>query len=127
MATMHQRFGNNESGFSLGYDEANRVLKLHTWGFWDATLALTFERASTEACRANKPATLVVDVGQLKPQREEGQLAFTRLMGAAAGVGVARLLAVVGNNVLTKMQLMRLARQAGGAEWAFVATEAQAA
>ncbi len=120
-----QRFGTGEAGFSIDEDAAS-TLRLETWGFWDSELAGTFVRVAVDNVRARRHGRIVVDVTRLKPQREEGQTALRSLMGAIRSAGGARVVAVVGDNTLTKMQLIRIGRDVGGMDWSFVATEPRA-
>ncbi len=121
-----QRFGNEESGFSIALD-AGGALRVQAWGFWEPDLSATFARVSVEACRAQRPAKLLFDVTRLKPQVEAGQAAIRALLGSVGAIGISRCVAVVGDNVLTKMQLMRLAREGGARGWTYAANDSMAA
>lgn len=101
-------FGSDADGFSVVFDEAARSLRVRAWGFWTPDVASSFAPAVIDACRsARRAADVVVDAADLKPQREEGQLALTTVFGALPGLGITRASIVTGNP-LTKLQLMRI-------------------
>ena len=54
---------------------------------------------------------IVVDAEALKPQGEEAQIAISELPSAAAKLGIARVVVVIGSS-LTKLQLMRILKDA---------------
>jgi hypothetical protein len=105
-----QRFGNDDSGFSITNEEVAHV-RVEGWGFWDPDVAADFERATLEACReAQRPLQLELDMTRLRPQRDEGQAAFKRLLAALTALGAERAV-VRAASALTKMQLMRIVRE----------------
>ncbi len=108
---MLQRYGDEEAGFSIAVDEAGSAVRMEGWGFWNAGLATEFGRVSVDACRsARKPWHLFLELGRLRPLREEGQQAFARLVSALPMLGATRAV-VVAKSALTRMQLMRIARE----------------
>ncbi len=121
-----QRFGTAESGFAIDTD-AKADLRFDIWGFWDSTLADSFVRTSMEVCRSLRPERVIVDITRLKPQRESGQIALRTLMSATRTLAGARVIAVFGDNALTKMQLMRIGKEVGGCDWNFVVSEPRTA
>jgi len=105
------RFGNDEDGFAVGFDEATCVVQVKAWGFWSAELAAMFAQAVIDVCNANRRATsMVVDAVGLKPQREEGQKAFGALMAVLPRLGMGRV-SVTTDSPLTRLQLLRLAKE----------------
>jgi hypothetical protein len=105
------RFGTDESGFSVETRPLGaRVL---AWGFWDASIAVAFPTAVLDA--AGGCQHLLVDATQLKPQGEEGQAAFRRLVQATSKLKLRAELVVT--NAITKLQLLRIVREAGSGNW----------
>jgi hypothetical protein len=104
-------FGTDQDGFGWDFDETTCAMRVKAWGFWSPEVASTFAKVVIEACSANRRATsLVVDAAGLKPQREQGQAAFGALMAALPRLGVVRA-SVTTDSPLTRLQLMRLAKQ----------------
>ena len=119
-------FGTEDSGFAVDYRSGGRTVVVRAWGFWDPALAAAFPGAVTEACQeATPPFGLLLEVSQLKPQREAGQGAFRALMTALREGGPART-AVVFENAITKMQLTRIARETATGGWRYFPSEEDA-
>jgi hypothetical protein len=79
---MTQQIGDKEAGFLITYDTSNGAVHVSAWGFWIASVAAQFGNAITDACRKCAPGTaLVIDMNDLKPMRDEGQVSFG--LGAA--------------------------------------------
>ncbi len=109
------RIGNDEAGFSVAFDSAASTVSVRGWGFWGPDVANAFDSAVQKACLTSpKGSALVIDMSQLKPMREEGQRAFTRLMSALRGLGIVSTM-IMTTSQLTKMQLLRLSAEAGAA------------
>jgi hypothetical protein len=122
-----QRFGNDESGFSVVWEDASGTVRVKAWGFWDAGLSASFSRAVGGVCRsARRPLKLFVDAMMLKPQRDEGQAAFRALMTILVSLGGVRAAVAVGN-AITRIQLVRIAKETSAEGWSFLATEGSAA
>jgi hypothetical protein len=102
-----KRFGDDSTGFSVDHPETGRVL-VRGWGFWSVALASAFAPAVIEACQGQARGTiLTLDMGDLKPMREEGQQSFSRLLLSLPSLGMTQI-SVVTTNPLTKLQLLRL-------------------
>lgn len=102
-----QRVGDESAGFTVEVNEPHRV-HVRAWGFWSIEVASAFEPTVAEACRAGgKGATLVLDMSEVKPMREEGQQAVSRLVRALPTLGITRA-SILTTNPLTKLQLVRL-------------------
>ena len=107
------RIGNDEAGFSVAFDATASTVSVRGWGFWGADVANAFDSTVQKVCLTSpKGASLVIDMSQLKPMREEGQRAFSRLMAALRGLGIVSTI-VMTTSQLTKMQLLRLSAEAG--------------
>jgi hypothetical protein len=120
------RIGDDQAGFSVGYDPVRGIILVIAWGFWNAEVAMAFAAKVVSACRERKGATgLLLDMRDLKPMREEGQRSFASLVRSLPGLGVFRT-TVVTTSHLTKLQLMRLATENGAngmVEWTTEATD----
>jgi hypothetical protein len=107
------RFGTDESGFSIETSPLGaRVL---AWGFWDAAIAVAFPAAVLDALGARGGQQLLVDATQLKPQGDDGQAAFRRLVEATSKLKLRA--EVVVTNAITKLQLVRILREVGSGNW----------
>ena len=107
------RFGDEGAGFSIEFDAAARAVSVRAWGFWGAEVARAFGPAVRDACE-RKPAGTVVsmDMRELRPMREEGQLSFGSLVAQLQDLGIARLRIQI-TSQLTKLQLMRISSEHG--------------
>lgn len=107
------RIGDDNAGFSVSIDSATNTVNVRAWGFWTVDVATSFGKTVRDACR-NRPssAALAIDMSELKPMRDEGQQSFSMLMGALSMLGIVRTTIVTASQ-LTKLQLLRLATQAG--------------
>lgn len=114
------RIGDDQAGFSVGYDPVVGAVEVSAWGFWNAEVATEFATRVATACRERSGAvTLVLDMRDLKPMREEGQKSFATIMRALPTLGVSRA-RIVTTSQLTKLQLVRLAAENGAGssvEW----------
>ena|SRR5688572_33413618 len=114
------RIGDDQAGFSVGYDPVRGIILVIAWGFWNTEVATAFAPKVATACREQKAATgLVLDMKDLKPMREEGQRSFATLMKSLPSLGISRA-SVLTTSHLTKLQLVRLATENGagaGVEW----------
>jgi hypothetical protein len=107
------RIGDDHAGFSIGHDPVRGTIEVTAWGFWSAEVATAFATKVLTACREQPGAvSLVLDMRDLKPMREEGQKSFGSLMRSLPGLGVSSA-TVVTTSHLTKLQLVRLATENG--------------
>lgn len=87
------------------------MLSVATWGFWSADFVAEFLPAVLAALeRRGKGPSLVIDLKQLRPLRDEGQTAFRSLMTRVLSDESARL-ELRGASALTKLQMLRLIRE----------------
>jgi hypothetical protein len=109
-----QRIGDGEAGFSVDFDPSTAALRVDAWGFWGAEVASAFGETVLEATRkAGSVQRCVFNMTRLKPMREEGQLAWSMLVAELSRLGVAETTVATASH-LTKMQLLRLAKQSSG-------------
>jgi hypothetical protein len=122
--TAMQRVGDESAGFTVEVTAPDRV-QVRAWGFWSVQVASAFEPTVAEACRRQaKGGTVVLDMGEVKPMREEGQQAVCHLVRALPTLGITRV-SIVTTNPLTKLQLVRLvteSRTSATIEWVAGAT-----
>jgi hypothetical protein len=108
--TLH--VGTEADGFRLTHTPGENELRIEGWGYWDAETCKAFGRHAGAALeKLTPPIVVVLAASVLKPQGTEGQDALRAFFKRAAGLpgSQARALAT---NVLTRMQLTRLAREA---------------
>ncbi len=107
-------YGSDTEGFSVDWSGDSVVVVAR--GFWGAELASQLGPAVMEALRrrGGRPA-LVLDVAELRTLRDEGQSAFKSLIIEALS-GLARTIRIRGASALTKLQMMRIARETGKCE-----------
>src|SRR5688572_9109580 len=107
-----ERVGDEQAGFSVDPVPSEGV-RVKGWGFWSVEVASAFAGAVLEACRAQRRgAPLLLDFADLKPMRDEGQQALSRVLRAAPSLG-AGTISIVTTNPLTRLQLVRLATESG--------------
>jgi hypothetical protein len=123
MTTAMTSFGSERGGFSVQYDTHARCVRLDTWGFWPSDVATLLPSAVLDVCAtATKPWSLVWDASRLVPQREDGQRAVGLLLRSVGLMRPARLLVIV-PSMMTKMQLMRLTKEANVFDVQYVKSE----
>lgn len=118
-------FGDAESGFSVEHNAGARIVRVRAWGFWRLEVAAGFARAVVSECRVGETVGLLVDVTHLLPQRNEGQTAFGELMIALRTIGLVGV-AVVVSSTITKMQLLRIAKERGVRDWSYFSSDLEA-
>lgn len=102
--------GDETAGFSTKRSGPQQ-LRVTGWGFWGPEVARRFEQAVVVAYRqCSLPATLVLDMSELKPMRDEGQRAFAAALRQVMLLGV-QATTVITSSHLTKLQLMRIAKE----------------
>lgn len=106
------RMGDDNAGFLIDFP-ATGSIRVRGWGFWDARVASAFGTSVLDACRSQpQGASLFIDMSELKPMREQGQLSFAHLLRTLPSLGVSST-SVATTNPLTKLQLLRLASESG--------------
>jgi hypothetical protein len=96
------------AGFVVAFDVATNTLQVRAWGFWNARVARAFGPTVIGECKANPGiGSLVIDMKELKPMRDEGQYSFGELIGALGQLGVPKVRLETASQ-LTKLQLMRI-------------------
>jgi hypothetical protein len=100
--------GDDQSGFTVGYDPVRGAVEVTGFGFWSAEVANDFSRKVTASFR-DRPGTreLVLDMSALRPMRDEGQRALAELLRMLPKLGVLRLRITTASH-LTKLQLLRI-------------------
>jgi hypothetical protein len=114
--------GNEEAGFSVWAELSTHTVRVRAWGFWPPPVAGAFAQTVVDMCKPIRPVTLFIDGTQLPPQREDGQKAFSGLMKSMKGVTLAKATIIVGN-AITKMQLLRIAKDNKAADWTIATSE----
>jgi hypothetical protein len=105
------RAGDEEAGFSV--ERALGELRIRAWGFWSSELAGEFNHAGRSEIQNGSKLTLVwLDVGHLKPMRDEGQRAWSHFFGLLLGTGIQSI-KMIEPPPITKLQIMRLCRSVG--------------
>ena len=105
--------GDAEAGVRWTRRREEHAIRVDCWGFWPSETAESFAQETVSACRSvGAPFHLLFDASDLKPQGDEGQSAIRRVMLYLATAEVASAVVCAGN-VLTRMQLARLANEAG--------------
>jgi hypothetical protein len=105
------QYGTELAGFRIQYAPGGHSLRLHAWGFWTSDIAEAFGRAATTAClEVLVPIDFVFDASDLKPQNADGQAALRSMMKGLAPLRFSNARVIV-SNLLTRMQLTRLARE----------------
>lgn len=107
-----KQFGDPTGGFSVATSTATGEVQVTAWGFWSVEVATSFEGATRNACSQPGAKKLVLDMRSLKPMRDEGQKGVGALMQALPRLGIGTV-TVVTSSQLTKLQLLRLARETG--------------
>lgn len=106
------RVGDEQAGFNVDSTPSDGV-RVRGWGFWSVDIAAAFASAVLDACRTQpRGAPLSLDLNDLKPMRDEGQQALSRVLRAAASVGAGSI-SIATTNALTRLQLVRLASESG--------------
>jgi len=104
-----ERIGDERAGFSVGFDPATSTVHVRAWGFWGVEVATAFDSEVSNGCRGlPRGSTMFMDMSELKPMRDEGQLSFRRLIGELPRLGIKDT-TIRTDNQLTKLQLLRLA------------------
>jgi hypothetical protein len=108
-----KKAGDATAGFSAVFDAELGLVRVCGWGFWTPTVSSSFASAVTEVCKASpRGASLLLDMTQLKPLREEGQQAFGALLGLLRGLGIGKT-TIATTSHLTRLQLIRLVAEHG--------------
>ena len=105
--------GTATAGFRIVCAPGGTALRLEGRGYWSPDVALAFSRDVIAACRkVSSPLAFAFNATELKPQGREGQEALLTLMRCLAQFVLASA-TISTNNILTKMQLTRLAKDCG--------------
>lgn len=111
-----QVIGTEDAGFSVDFDTEENIVHVVGWGFWKANVASAFDRVVIDTCLyVPFGANLIMDMSRLKPMPEEGQRAFANTVATLKDSKIARV-SVITASQLTKLQLLRLAREAAPKE-----------
>jgi hypothetical protein len=105
--------GDATAGFSAEFDSESGAVRVRAWGFWNASVSSSFPTAVYEVCKASPMgSSLVMDMNELKPLREEGQKSFGAFVRMLPGLGIAKT-SIRTASQLTKLQLLRLVAEHG--------------
>ncbi len=105
--------GGSEAGGFRIYGSHQGTLRFSAWGYWTPDVARAFgKEAVTVGQRLLAAGVFVLDATELKPQGADGQEALRALFRSLGALTFARGL-VFSMNVMTRMQLSRLARECG--------------
>jgi hypothetical protein len=108
------KFGDHTEGFQVDSRYGSVVVTAH--GFWSAKLASQLVSAVLPQVRAQgHPTSLVFELAELRPLRDEGQTAFKELILASLKSG-AHEVVIRTPSALTKLQMLRIAREIGESE-----------
>jgi hypothetical protein len=108
--------GNNDAGFSVGFDASSASVRVVGWGFWPVEVSSALDKAVlAEFHAAPAGSRLVFDVSGLKPMRDEAQKSFVAMLSVLKALGVTKV-SFVTTSHLTKLQFMRIANEAGVAD-----------
>lgn len=107
-----KQFGDPTGGFSVAMDAAGGEVTVVAWGFWSVEVAMSFEGPTREACSHPSVSKLVLDMTSLKPMRDEGQKGVGDVIRELPPLGI-NTITVITSSQLTKLQLLRLARETG--------------
>lgn len=105
------QFGDQEEGFDV--DNRHGSVVVIARGFWSAELASQLVVAVLPLVRGGEASTrLVLELAELRPLRDEGQAAFKELISLSLSGGM-REVVIRSPSALTKLQMLRIAREAG--------------
>lgn len=116
-------------GYEISYDETKNILKFRAWGLWNMETARNFEQEWTDWLKQvsadGNPWYALIDLTAFPPQKQEVQEFTQRMIELEQRYGVQKEAHLV-NQVLTKWQIARIAREANLAENSFFQSEAEA-
>lgn len=110
----NRTFGTAAAGFRIWRETApSSTLRIACWGYWPADVATSFAQETVAALTGlAPPVSFLLDASLLRPQGEPGQQALLSLMKALAKLRISSA-TVLANDILTRMQLGRLANDCG--------------
>ena len=101
-----ERVGDDAAGFTIA--ASGNVVRLVGWGFWSPEVASQLDLHVLRACdRDPGLSELVLDLTELKPMRDEGQLGMVHLLQSLGSIRVT----IITRSQLTRLQLMRLVKE----------------
>lgn len=116
-------------GYEISYDDAQHILYFRAWGFWNMETAQQFEQEWTEQVKAvsaqGQPWYALIDLTEFPPQKPEVQELTHRMIEFEKQHGVKKEAHLV-SQILTKLQITRIAKEAGLAENSFFQTKEDA-
>jgi len=101
--------GDESEGFTI--DNGGDFVLVTARGFWSAETADKMAESVLTAL-AGRRQPLIFELSELRPLRDEGQLAFKALFKRALARGTPRIV-VRSASAMTKLQMMRIARETG--------------
>jgi len=118
-----------KQGFEISIDDMRNILKIRAWGFWDAEIAgkykYEFENMINEMKKREKDWCTLVDVTEYSPQSASVQSIVKERMVLATECGLKKEACIV-QNLPTKWQMAKLARQSDLPVRAVFQTEGEA-
>jgi hypothetical protein len=100
--------------YSVQADTARNVLRVQFVDYFSDDEARDACREVVEqAATLRRGFTIITDISRFKAASEAGAQEIQRIQGELAGLGVGRVIRVVGGKVIPSMQLTRTAREAG--------------
>lgn len=102
--------GDEQAGFRV--ERTPSKLSITAWGFWSVELANRFALVGRDAVAPGFSGVVQFEAAALKPMRDEGQLAWSKLLACIKASGI-KSVTMINPSPLTKLQLLRLCREAG--------------
>ena len=102
--------GDDKGGFVVEVDHATAAVQVKGWGFWSVDVASRFGECVMRACQQDRRTRdMVMDMGSLKPMRDEGQDGLAQVIAALPALGIeAATIATLSQ--LTKLQVLRIVK-----------------
>jgi hypothetical protein len=95
-------------------DTANNRLNVKMTGYSaDSEMVEQVRRVVAELPKLRPGWVMVSDISEMKPTTPSGTAALEKAMKAYKQNGIARIVRIVGADVIGKMQMQRLAKEAG--------------
>lgn len=112
----------NSKGFEITLHEANHLIRVRTWGYWDRELAKTCGNALEERidsiCERGEEWNVLVDVTALRPQTEDVQRIMREQIETASQRGIKKI-AYLGTGETFHLRFELLFQEAEPPQYAF--------
>jgi len=101
---METKYGTEDAGFSIQYEDAQKRLCVTGWGYWQSELPQQFGTVVVQAIRTRPGSTPVrMVMSAMKPMSQESLTSFADIL-EAAGAKVT----VETRNALIRLQLLQI-------------------